>query len=414
MTRGLGVASAPVQQLRAMRSARRAGSIISATAVAFQEAWRVGVNKSWYATRGWGWRHPDNWKDRTYKCVYGMDGRPCGPWSTFSDMWPANVHCLPNQCCSRVHVGLFFARQICTDIGSLCVIIFDNYSWGKCRCQSTTCPAESDCVEELEPHGGVYCKCKEGKVGNGIECYDSLCEEGMCSPGTCVQDKTELKCECPAGYEVSGLSCQEIPMCSRGIENLCGPPERVLECVNVGRTDWTCVCAPGYAVINTTSGKQCDLASNALYCSDKPCGTEGVQTCKDNPGGGVTCTCTTGYLLEKQDDGLHFKCTAIDPCKTQPCGSETVVKSCSRTAGGSYFCECQDSAELVEATATEGPYCKAKEEQVNVLPYVGVAAGGIAMLAIGIGVWWLSFKSGNSSQEEFDYTKEPFAGAAAG
>ncbi|KAL8424617.1 hypothetical protein Efla_003733 [Eimeria flavescens] len=406
--------SVPGNHLRALRSGLRAGAIISATAVAFADDWKAGVNSSWYAMRGWGWRHPDNWKERTYKCVYGMDGRPCGPYGTFSTMWPSGVHCLPNECCSRVHISAYFARQVCSAEGSLCVIRYDGYSYGKCRCGSNTCGGDSVCVEEIAEHGGVYCRCKEGMIGNGEECYESLCKDEVCKPGKCVQEKTEVRCECPSNYEVSGLSCELIPMCNRNIEDICGPSERVLECVNIGRTDWTCVCAPGYAVVSTATGKQCEPASNTLFCSDKPCGTEGVKSCEDMAGGGVTCTCNTGYLLEKQDDGLRFKCSAIDPCKTQPCGSETVAKTCSRTAGGSYHCECQPSAELVEATGAAGPYCRKKEMETNVLPYVAVAAGGLALLGIGFGVWWFGFKSGSPGSIEYDYTADAFAGTASG
>lgn len=405
-----GPKSVPLKKLEARKRAVRAGSIISATAVAFTDTWRAGVNAKWYATRGFGWRHPDNWKTRTYFCVYGMDGRPCGPNGSWTPMFPAQLHCLPHQCCSRVHTAMGFPEPLCTDIDMLCPIQHGAYSYGKCKCSEGKCGGDTECREEINDHGGAYCRCKEGFVGDGTECFEDKCRDMDCSPGFCQQEKLEARCECPSGFEFVDSTCKPFPICKRGLKDVCGPPERVLQCVDVGRTDYTCVCAAGYAVVDGLSGKYCESASNTLSCSEKACGTQGVKECKNAPGGGVTCTCEDGYLLEKQSDGLKFRCAPIDPCKSTPCGSETVAKSCTRTVGGSYHCECQPTAELVEATDTEGPFCRQVEEPMEILPYVAAAGGGLAFLALVFGVWHFGFAPAPSTANDFDYTTEPMAG----
>ncbi|OEH76968.1 putative microneme protein [Cyclospora cayetanensis] len=218
-------------------------------------------------------------------------------------------------------------------------------------------------------------------------------------------EKAEARCECPSGYEFTGTSCQQIPLCNRNIENVCAPPEGVLECVNVRLTDWTCVCADGYAVVRTPTTRTCEPASNTQSCSNKPCGTVRVESCEDLEEGGVKCTCSEGYILQKKGVGQNFRCTPADPCISSPCDSATVAKQCSRTASGSYHCTCLDTAELVEATETEGPYCKRIEESIDVLPYLGVVAGGIAFVALGFGIWWFGFRSGGDEHEECDYAQ---------
>ena len=415
LTDGGGIISIPAKMMKGRRMMKSAGAILSApgSVVAFDEDSREGVNSKWYAARGWGWRHPDNWKERNYICMYSMEGRHCGPNASWSSMWPRDLHCYGTQCCSKVHTGLFFSAPLCTSNSALCVITHSNYSKGKmCTCTDSTCGGDTECFEELAEHGGVYCKCKKGMVGNGKECFEDKCSAIDCSPGQCVQEKTEVHCECPTGYEADGDSCQQIPMCKRQLDNICGPPERVLECVDIGRTDWTCVCAPGYAVVKTATGRKCEAASNTLFCSNSPCGDVGVKSCQDLSGGGVQCECNDGYLLEKADDGKTFRCSAIDPCKTGPCGSESVAKSCSRTPTGSYYCTCQSTAELVEATETEGSYCRHIEEAADILPYVGAAAIGISLVGIGVGVWWFGFKSGDTTTREYDYTALSFTGPA--
>ena len=389
---------------------------------------RAGVDSRWFAVRGWGWRHPDNWEERHYVCMYSMDGRPCGPGGVRTELYPSGLHCIEGQCCSKIHNTIYFGGNLCTPNKALCVFIHEAYSYGKCRCTSNSCSAAADCIEELGEHGGVYCKCKEGTRGDGRECFEDFCMQRDCTPGRCVQHKDIAKCICPKGFEEQDNKCVRIAPCKRGLTDICGPIERVEECVDISETEYTCVCRTGYTAVRQGKSVSCEIASNNLSCSDNPCGIEGVASCKDLTEGGVECTCNLGYILERDTTNKALKCMLTDPCKTGPCGTETVAKSCSRKPNGGYACICQDTAELVEAEASAsdnttagaaataataaatGPYCRQKTQQFNILPYLALAAGILSVFAIAVGIWWFGFKQNKFNYEgaEFDYTQSAY------
>lgn len=363
----------------------------------------AGLSRHYYAYRGFGWRHPENWKTRTYKCMYSSEGRPCGSRS-IGDFWPEGLHCVNPECCSYLHSVDIGMGNVCKADGFLCTSRDDPHSYSKCRCSTVTCKENAECVEEIQYHGGVYCKCKDGYVGNGEDCYEDKCKGNPCAPGKCTQEKGQYTCDCPDYYEQKDGKCVEKNACEY-VTDPCGDPAFVTSCIHVGVNEWACACVAGYGMVKTDAGVKCQPVSSQVTCSQNPCGTIGVESCKDTDDGAV-CTCKDGYLLERSSGTTKFNCTAINPCANSPCGSSLVAKSCTKSIEG-YICECQDNAEVVTEEG-KGQVCQAKAAEQDLMNYILFGVGCFALIAFFVASWYFFFRSGDSTNQEFDPTVQPY------
>lgn len=330
----------------------------------------------------WGWQSKESTSKKYYVCRFSQRGQACGSRSTAD--FPQWLVCPPEDCCSKTHMLHGQSGNWCTESWALCngALNYSEYSYGKCTCSThgNKCPANTECKdEERGALGGVYCKCKDGYIGNGETCVKDLCVDGACYPGTCTMVGTLMKCTCPDGYTLDESStpnrCKIKDLCAT--ESACGSTEAVKSCTMEGANMYTCDCRLGYTVVNVGGKPKCDSVFNVFTCADRPCGADGVKKCTDSEYG-VRCECETGYELIKET--ASYKCSRQDPCLQNPCGTMDIVKSCV-SSGTTYTCECKDGYTV--ANESSGPYCAIDEGSVTWVHYAA-SAGALTVLLLAV------------------------------
>ena len=295
-----------------------------------------------------GWTLPENNVYRNYVCRLGALQTPCwdeiGLYDTpeFSE-WPSPIFCPTGYCCGDKD-GRARCLQQCSGGG------WAPMAGSQCTCSThqKMCPENTVCDDnDRGPYGGVYCKCKEGYVGDGYTCHPDPCADetkNKCAPGKCVgRPNGDAYCDCPLGYmwdstDPTTPKCVFADTCE---DEPCGSSEVVLECRTDKPLEYTCVCRSGFEVGTVDGQKRCIASDIRTRCEDEPCGTEGLLSCTDTPNG-AECLCKKQYRLVTS---LRKKACIYSPCDEQPCGDSTAVKSC--IAGiSTYSCTCNSNYKL--------------------------------------------------------------------
>ncbi|XP_045689438.1 thrombomodulin [Phyllostomus hastatus] len=181
---------------------------------------------------------------------------------------------------------------------------------------------EHFCFRNLEVPRSYSCMCETGYklAADQHQCEDvddcmqvpSPCQQ------VCVNNQGGFECHCHPGYYMVDGECVESvdPCIGTNCEYQCQP---------LGKTDYRCVCAEGFAP-NPLAPHSCQMFCNQSSCS---------ADC--DPNKPDSCQCPEGYIL---DEG--FMCTDIDECDNGNCLGAV---SC-RNLPGSYECICgPDSAQ---------------------------------------------------------------------
>lgn len=251
-----------------------------------------------------------------------------------------------------------------------------------CKIHEHKCPEDAVCDDsDTTRYGGVYCRCKDGYVGDGVVCHPDPCADSTknrCSPGTCKgRPNGTAYCVCPTGYtwddaDLLSPACVLKSLC---LDNPCGPAEAVLECRTESTTEYTCVCRPGYEVGSVNGKKTCVEASNAVKCEHNPCGTEGLLSCTDTPSG-PECQCKNLYRLVTEQ--RQKKCI-YSPCEDQACGDSAATKSCQ--AGiSTYTCVCNTNYKL--ETVDGMPKCVAAETDLTLFIICAAVVGVLLLISV--------------------------------
>ncbi|XP_026192172.1 neurogenic locus Notch protein-like [Cyclospora cayetanensis] len=327
---------------------------------------------------GSGWLNPAFKDIRNYVCKYSVDGGPCRNRS-YGD-YPSGLKCPPSYCCSKTHMLHGQSGEWCTNKWALCngLLHYGDSSHGGCSCDSygNKCPESSSCKQEDVAHGGTYCECNEGYIGDGTSCVEDLCRSSPCHPGTCMLVDGQVQCTCPEYYEVNNdtvpQTCWMRDMCS---DSPCGDNTSTKACYHEGPGRYSCECNLGYTSVKVEGKLMCDDIFNHFVCSSNPCGIEGVQECVDTSQG-VICTCFTGHSLVKET--AQYRCARDDPCLTSPCGSLSTANRCVATSTA-YMCTCTDGYTV--AIGETGQYCAKDEEGTNYVLYGGIGGGVLLLLS---------------------------------
>ncbi|CDJ53572.1 hypothetical protein EBH_0018570 [Eimeria brunetti] len=326
-----------------------------------------------------GWTLPENNIYRNYLCRFGALDVPC--WDSLGlypdseyQGWPVPIYCPPGTCCDDV-MGDLRCRSSCVT-GGWTVMAATNCT---CKLHGYKCPENTVCDEQdTTPYGGVYCRCKDGYVGDGAVCYPDPCADSnknRCSPGQCKgRPNGTAYCICPKGYtwddsDLLSPACVLESLCK---DDPCGPAEAVLECRTDSTTEYTCICRPGYEVGSVEGKKMCIEASAAVTCKDEPCGTEGLLSCTDTPSG-PECQCKTFYRLVTEQ---RKKQCIYSPCEYEPCGDAVAAKSC-QAGMSTYTCVCNSNYKL--DTVDGQPKCVASTEDLTLF-IIGATIVGVLLL----------------------------------
>lgn len=181
---------------------------------------------------------------------------------------------------------------------------------------------EHFCVQNLEIPRAYSCMCETGyKLAadqHRCEDVDDCTQTPSPCQQVCVNKQGGFECHCRDGYDMVDGECVESvdPCIGTNCEYQCQP---------LGKTDYRCVCAEGFAP-NPQAPHRCQM-----FCNQSSC----LADC--DPNKPESCQCPEGYIL---DEG--FTCTDIDECDNGNCLGAV---SC-RNLPGSYECICgPDSAQ---------------------------------------------------------------------
>lgn len=329
---------------------------------------------------------PERPSDRHYICRYSKaNGGVCG-WRGSSTL-PTGLYCPANNCCSKTACRNGLCNGFCDPAWALCstgLIYYDEYSYGKCNCSRLAhrCPSNSTCHDDAEEMGGAYCLCEEGFYLKGESCVQSPCKLTDCSPGTCVLAADESpQCECPSGY--ASMSSGGIPYCKmsdpcKETPNPCGANGEALSCTATSPDHYTCTCASGYSLTYVDAKATCASKWALTKCTELPCGSEGVDECRDSEAGPV-CVCKSGYKL--QDAEFGKQCVFDNPCDNNVCGPPSIVLSCTANTAG-YSCQCQTGYSV---TITEqAQYCEQDDNWETYKNYIYIAAAAAAAIILAL------------------------------
>lgn len=160
-------------------------------------------------------------------------------------------------------------------------------------------------------------------------------DNGGCHPlAGCTSDPDggAVQCECPVGYEGSGIGsdgCRDIDQCATD-NGGCDTSPRAT-CENFPGTDVACTCPDG-SVGNGVGEEGCG-DSNECVTDNGGCDTSPLARCMNRAGGEPpTCECPPGY----RGDGVgRSGCVDIDECSTMTNGGCDTwpLASCSNTEG---------------------------------------------------------------------------------
>jgi len=188
------------------------------------------------------------------------------------------------------------------------------------------------------PHGecadtgaaSFVCQCDVGWSDSNCDLDVDECARATDSChkyAVCMNLPGSFVCQCKEGYTGDGVvSCTDIDDCSIGAKCFAG------KCVDLGPSDFRCVCNQGY------EDRLCDLDINECAAFTHNCtpydpktGTERAL-CKNTPGS-FKCKCRPGFA----GDGIGPEgCDDIDDCGSAPCENGT----CQDLGVQTYGCTC--------------------------------------------------------------------------
>ncbi|XP_076970772.1 thrombomodulin [Tamandua tetradactyla] len=186
---------------------------------------------------------------------------------------------------------------------------------------------EHFCVRRADVPGNYTCMCETGyqlaaDLHHCEDVDDCLLTPNLC-PQRCVNTQGGFVCQCFSDYELIDGECVEPP-------DPCFSANCEYQCQPLGRTDYRCVCAEGFA-----SSPQ-DPHRCQMFCNQTQCPAD----C--DPNSPDSCQCPEGYIL---DEGSM--CSDINECDNGYCPD-----SC-RNLPGSYECLCGPDSPLAGQTSTD-------------------------------------------------------------
>jgi hypothetical protein len=289
-----------------------------------------------------------------------------------------------------------------------------------CNGKCVTCPAATDCKDQVCDGG----RCVLANKQNGVGCPGGVCCGGTCQAGkTCcdsAQCNGQVCCNgtcCTGGAQCVGGQCQTCnsTTCPRGCCNAQG------QCVSPP-TNQACG-IKGVACQPCPDGKTCDDTTGTCVCKpnckDKVCGSDGCgKTCGTCPAGtecngsGTACVCTAQScppdpaLVCKERKCVGAECKTVNTTNGEPgpncrgsqevcqngecickpncagkvCGPDGCGKTCGTCPQGT---ECNQNGTACVCTAQSCPKgcCNAKGECVNPPTDQACGIGGVACKA---------------------------------
>ena len=220
------------------------------------------------------------------------------------------------SCVDRCGAGFVCQNSVCVP-QDFCA---GNDSKGPGCATCEKCAPKAECTQiAVGPGVELSCQCLAGYDGDGFTCNDAdecALNTDDCDPNaTCTNRPGGFDCVCKAGFLGDGKRCQKAP-------DACAMCDPNATCEGMGM-DRTCTCRTGYQ----GDGTRC---TDVDECLVNPCGTNAV--CENVPGTS-TCTCERGYEGDPTQG-----CVDTDECTVTPgiCGANQV---CANTAGG-FNCSC--------------------------------------------------------------------------
>ncbi|XP_076463392.1 nidogen-1-like [Babylonia areolata] len=140
----------------------------------------------------------------------------------------------------------------------------------------------------------------------------------------CVPSDQSFRCVCRAGFQGSGMDCQDIDECAMDLD-VCDQNAR---CFNVYGS-FQCQCLPGYR----GDGRVC--TRDQPQCSGQYCG-ENARCVFNSELGRPQCECNTGF----RGDGVTCVSVRFDCNEADICGENAECVLDEET--GSYVCQCID------------------------------------------------------------------------
>ncbi|XP_050437668.1 protein kinase C-binding protein NELL2-like isoform X2 [Adelges cooleyi] len=218
---------------------------------------------------------------------------------------------------------------------------------------------------------------------------DDHCARGgrhSCHPSaTCINVRTTHKCSCTAGYNGTGLQCDDIDECSVvGGKNGHHCHANSTICINTPGS-YTCKCREGYVRYNSF---EC-IDENECTSQKSPCHPHAKCT---NTLGGYSCQCADGY----EGDGFTCRpicrqnclnggvcqspdvcsCPAafegpaceldVDECATGVHGCIDSSSHCVNMAGW-YYCACNPGYQSIVMYPTASAITRAADDHINTL-----------------------------------------------
>ncbi|XP_037668153.1 thrombomodulin [Choloepus didactylus] len=186
---------------------------------------------------------------------------------------------------------------------------------------------EHFCIRSPDVPGSYSCMCETGyQLANDLhgceDVDDCLLTPNLC-PQRCVNTQGGFECQCFSSYELVDGECVE-PV------DPCFHANCEYQCQPLGRTDYRCVCAEGFAP-SPQDPQRCQM-----FCNQSSCPAD----C--DPNSPDSCQCPDGYIL---DEGSM--CTDIDECANGDC------PDLCRNLPGSYECLCGPDSALAGQDSTD-------------------------------------------------------------
>ncbi|XP_004717004.1 thrombomodulin [Echinops telfairi] len=255
---------------------------------------------------------------------------------------------------------------------------------------------EHFCIPNPVVPGAYTCMCETGYelAADQHHCQDvddCLLERNPC-PQLCVNTQGGFECHCYPDYElVDGECVEDVDPCfGTNCEYQCQP---------VGRADYRCICAEGFAA-DPLEPHRCRMFCNQTTCP-ADCDPHAPQVCE----------CPEGYIL---DDG--FVCADMDECANGDCADGCECHNLP----GSYNCDCgpdwtppgrDDPADTAdtgsgeppaspEPSATAGPPASG---QVHSGVLIGISIGSLSVVVALLALLCHLHKKQGPMRAELDY-----------